>query len=262
MLTGVAGHPTEWMLPDCAPLAREMFGVSSAFDEPQYLEELVAKAATANGVFAAKLMWPTMQKLLDGTLWRHSTVEKTLLPSNWSDLRYVHISRGDELGQAISLLLALRTDYWQQIAVTPAGQLDFSWASAAVRVDARSERPRVRQEGSAPRWPLDEVQSELENPRQHDSLMAEIDSCRALIRQQQDAWAHFFHCRGVTPLAIRYEDLVADAAGVVCDVLEFLRLPIQPPNLAAMRLRPLSDARNALLARVYLAHHSDRSLAE
>jgi LPS sulfotransferase NodH len=132
MLTGVAGHPTEWMLPDCAPLAREMFGVSSAFDEPQYLEELVAKAATANGVFAAKLMWPTMQKLLDGTLWRHSTVEKTLLPSNWSDLRYVHISRGDELGQAISLLLALRTDYWQQIAVTPAGQLDFSWASKRV----------------------------------------------------------------------------------------------------------------------------------
>ena len=92
--------------------------------------------------------------------------------------------------------------------------------------------------------------------------MAEIDSCRALIRQQQDAWAHFFHDRSVTPLPIHYEDLVADPAGVVRDVLQFLSLPVQPPNLAAMRLRPLSDARNALLARAYLAQHSDRQFAE
>jgi LPS sulfotransferase NodH len=262
MLTGVAGNPNEWMLPDVAPLAQEMFGVSSPFDDPQYPEELAARAATANGVFAAKLMWPTMQQLLDGSLWGRSAIEKTLLRSTWSHLRYIHISRRDELRQAISLLVALRTDHWQQIAIAPAGQLDFTWASAALRVDARSERPRLRLEDSAPRWPLDELQRELENPLRHDSLMAEIDSCRALIRQQQDAWAHFFHGQGVTPFAVYYEDLVADLAGVIRDVLQFLRLPIRPPDLSTLRLRPMSDARNALLARAYLACRSDRQLAQ
>jgi LPS sulfotransferase NodH len=261
MLTGVAGHPNEWMLPDLAPLARDMFGVSSAFDDPHYPEELVAKAATANGVFAAKLMWPTMQQLLDGTLWGASAIEKALLRSTWSDHRYIHISRRDELGQAISLLLALRTDHWQRIAIAPSRESDSAWAAAALRVDAHSVRPRLRLDDSTPRWPLNEVQRELENPPTHDSLMAEIDGYRASIRQQQAAWAHFFHAHGVTPFAVHYEDLVADLAGVIRDVLQFLRLPVQPPDLSMLRLRPLSDARNALLASAYLARHSDRQPA-
>jgi LPS sulfotransferase NodH len=43
-LTGVAGIPMEWMLADAVPLARKMFGISTAFDEPGYLSELVGKA--------------------------------------------------------------------------------------------------------------------------------------------------------------------------------------------------------------------------
>lgn len=257
-LTGMAGIPNEWMLPLTAPLAREMFGISAAFDDPDYLNEVAAKAVTPNGVFAAKLMWPTMQQLLAGSCESSPDANAPLLGS--SELRYLHISRDDEVQQAISLLLALRTDYWQKMTVSPANPVVSTWTADALRLEARVERPRLQSAGAPMRWALEDVQRELENPSQRDALMTAIDSYRRIIRDQQAAWAGFFRERQITPFAIRYEDLVADPSRVVCDVLRFLALPHRAPDLDAVRLRPLSDARNVLLARAYETHHPRREL--
>ena len=85
-------------------------------------------------------------------------------------------------------------------------------------------------------------------------LISEIDGYREMIRRQEHAWATFFRAERTTPFVVRYEELVADPASVICDVLRSLRLPIgQAPDLDALRLRPLPDARNALLCDAYAA---------
>src|SRR5438093_9935154 len=68
MLTGVAGYPSEWFLPQGHVLAADMFGVQATFESPGYFEELLSKASTPNGVFGVKMMWPQMQQLLAGRL--------------------------------------------------------------------------------------------------------------------------------------------------------------------------------------------------
>jgi LPS sulfotransferase NodH len=248
----------EWMLPDAVPLAGKMFGISTAFHEPGYLSELIRKAVTPNGVFAAKLMWPTMQQLVARSL--ESSPAGIVPLFGGSELHYLHISRGHDVQQAISLLIALRTDYWQKMAAAPVNGAASSWTAEALRLEARAPRPRLYSAGAPTRWSLDEVQRELDNPTEHDVLMAEIDTCRRMIKDQQTAWADFFRERGIAPFVIRYEDLVADPPGVVGDVLQFLGLPACAPDLDALQLRPLSDARNALLARsyeLYLATRGD-----
>jgi LPS sulfotransferase NodH len=99
------------------------------------------------------------------------------------------------------------------------------------------------------RWSFDEIQRELDNPTEPDVLMTEIDTYRRMIKDQQTAWADFFRERGIAPFIIRYEDLVAGPSRVVGDVLQFLGLPSRAPDLDAVQMRPLSDARNVLLAR-------------
>jgi LPS sulfotransferase NodH len=201
-LTGVAGHPSEWMLPLTEPLARDMFGVEPAFSHPSYLAELKAKACTGNGLFAAKLMWPSMQQLLAGELWGLPPAQVPLREAGvFPHLRYVHIVRRDKSRQAISPLLALRTDYWQRMAQAPAARSASAWAEAALRLDARADHPRIFTEGAAPRWPVEEIARELEDPQRRAALMAQIDAHATMIRHQEAAWADFFRRDGVTPFA-------------------------------------------------------------
>jgi LPS sulfotransferase NodH len=258
MLTGVAGFPNEWMLPLAEPLAQEMFAIEVGFEDPSYLSELKAKGCTSNGVFAAKLMWPTMQQLLTGELWGLSAGQGRFREAGiFPDLRYVHIVRNDELQQAISMLLARRTDYWQRMVAAPATQSSSGWAEAALRVDARMQPSRIHTDGSDSRWSAEQIAQELEDAARRAQLILEIDRYRAMIRQHEHEWATFFRAEGVTPFVVRYENLVADTAAIIRDVLRSLRLPVeQAPDVDALRLRPLSDARNTLLYHAYAAERA------
>jgi LPS sulfotransferase NodH len=234
-----------------------MFGILTDFDEPGYASELAAKAVTPNGVFAAKLMWPTMQQLLARSC---ESSPGGIVPwlGSPSELRYLHISRDDDVQQAISLLLAMRTDYWQKMTAAPVKEGAASWTAEALRLEAHAARPRLYSTGALTRWSLDEVQRELDDPAQRDTLMTEIDTHRRMINDQQRAWAGFFREHRITPFPVRYEDLVAGPSRVVRDIVEFLALPDCAPDLDAVHLRPLSDARNVLLARCYGMHLATR----
>ena len=255
MLTGVAGYPSEWMLPLTEPLAREMFAIGADFGDPTYLNELKAMGCTSNGVFAAKLMWPTMQQLLAGELWELRARQVPFRKAGvFPDLRYVHIVRDDELRQAISMLLAMHTNYWQKMATAPATRSSSGWAEAVLRVDTRAQCARIHTDDSNLRWSAEEIAQELEDATKRAQLISEIDSYRAMIRQQEHGWATFFRAEEVTPFAIRYENLVANPAAVIRDLLQSLRLPVeQALDLDALRLRPLTDARNTLLYDAYAA---------
>src|SRR5262245_14582642 len=95
------------------------------------------------------------------------------------DLRYVHIVRDDELRQAISMLLAMRTDYWQRIVAAPATRSGSAWAEAALRVDASMPRSRIRTDGADTRWSAEQIAQDLEDAARRAQLIFEIDRCRA-----------------------------------------------------------------------------------
>ena len=82
-----------------------------------YLDWAFARGTTPNGVFGTKLMWGYMYELvrylrdLPG-LGDRSTAE--LLDEVFPNARYVHISRGDKVEQAVSMWKALQTAAWRE----------------------------------------------------------------------------------------------------------------------------------------------------
>jgi len=251
-LTGVAGHPNEWMLEMLAPLAEEMFGIAVPFQDPSYFAALRQKAITPNRIFAAKLMWPTFQQLLNGGLWGLPVAQPPFRDAwTFSDVGFVRIIREDELLQAVSMLLAIRTDYWQRMEA-PSRSFTPTWAEAAMRVDARADKRRIRTDGAIARWPLDEVVRTLDDPIEREQVIAEVDAYRLMIRDQNAAWSAFFKHHHISPFEVRYETLLAEPSSTIRDVVAWLGLPAgQEPAVDQLHLRALSDERNVRIARAY-----------
>lgn len=256
MLTKTAGYPSEWFLPQGRTLAVEMFGVQAPLESLSYFQELLAKATTSNGVFGIKMMWPQMQQLLAGGIPGLALPRANLRNSGiFPDLKYIYIRRTDEVAQSISLLMAIKTDYWQRMSESnqaPQSEMS-SWAAAALRVDGvDAARPRIRTTKSlGTRWTADDVRTELNDPERRQILIREIGKWRDEIRRQNEDWERFFAQQGVSPLTIEYQDLASDPYGTMSNVLTALDLPDANINLSAARLRPLRDERNELLAAAY-----------
>jgi LPS sulfotransferase NodH len=252
-LTGVAGQPNEWLLPIAEALARESFDIDVCFDHPRYLDELKSKAVSANGVFSAKVMWPQMEQLLAGSLpW----LARAPLTPPWNagifpGVKYVYISRDDEVRQAISFLLARRTGHWQRLTTEPLGQPSAAWMSAALRQGGDTRSFFLTQE-AAPRWSTEEICRDLDNPPRRAEIISEINLHRKMIREHKSAWLDFFQRETMYPLNISYEELISDPRATINHVLDFLDLSVGTlTSLLGSRLRPLSDERNSLLARAY-----------
>ena len=79
-------------------------------DDRDPIPEALAEGTTANGVFAAKLMWTHLLDLA-GRLGREPDV--AFLAERFPDPRYVHVSREDKLAQAVSLWRAVQTREWR-----------------------------------------------------------------------------------------------------------------------------------------------------
>jgi LPS sulfotransferase NodH len=116
--TGVAGRPESYFRePDQRAWAAR-FGVPVAadgsFDYRAFAAGAVRAGSTPNGVFGARIMWGTMQVILEGLRTR-ATVEADLdvLTDAFGELRMVHLQRGDVAGQAVSWARAEQTSYWQ-----------------------------------------------------------------------------------------------------------------------------------------------------
>jgi LPS sulfotransferase NodH len=70
---------------------------------------------TANGVFAARIMWGTMQVLVDGLAdERGGRTDLEVLGDALGPLCFVHLQRQDVVEQAVSWARAEQSGYWQQ----------------------------------------------------------------------------------------------------------------------------------------------------
>jgi LPS sulfotransferase NodH len=100
-----------------------------------YLDALLVHKTSPNGVFGAKVHWGQYDPLLAGR------DPAALFPNP----RFIHISRGDRLRQAISWVRAMQTLRWKSSEQGRAGD--------EVRFDADDIRAKLRRiEGDESRW--------------------------------------------------------------------------------------------------------------
>jgi hypothetical protein len=69
--------------------------------------------STPNGVFAARVMWGTMHRIVDGLDTARRRRDLDVLVDAFGPLRLVHLRRDDVVGQAVSWARAEQTGYWQ-----------------------------------------------------------------------------------------------------------------------------------------------------
>ncbi len=116
--TGVAGRPESYFREPDQHTWAGRFGVPVAadgdFDYADFVGGALRFGSTANGVFAARVMWGTMHLLLDG-LDRRRTARGDLevLEDAFGPLRFVHLTRRDVVAQAVSWARAEQSGYWQ-----------------------------------------------------------------------------------------------------------------------------------------------------
>ena len=210
--TGVAGHPAsyfrrpdedafaaQWVIP------RPSDGVSGYAD---FLEAALSAGTTDNGVFAARIMWGTLDELVQ----RLGTVlpdlagdDLDLLDRAFARPRFVYLRRHDVLGQAVSLLRAEQTDVWHNAD--------------------DSEPQQLKQD------PLYDFE------RIHQMIRT--------IEDDNSAWREWFASVGVRPYSLVYEDLEADQEGATRSILEYLELELPPNRTIVGRHKRLRDRLSA-----------------
>lgn len=116
--TGVAGRPESYFRePDERDRARRL-GVPVAgdgsVDARRFARAARVAGSTPNGVFAARVMWGTVSRLVDGLDPAPRTRgDLEVLVDAFGPLRVVHLRRDDVVGQAVSWARAEQTGFWQ-----------------------------------------------------------------------------------------------------------------------------------------------------
>jgi trehalose 2-sulfotransferase len=116
---GVAGRPESYFRePDEAAWAGR-FGIPVAadgsFDHHRFAAAARAAGSTPNGVFAARVMWGTVSRIVGGLAPGPRTgPDLEVLEDAFGPLRLVHVRREDVVGQAVSWARAEQTGYWQE----------------------------------------------------------------------------------------------------------------------------------------------------
>lgn len=137
--TAVAGRPESYFREPDRHLWAARFGVPVAADGSVDYRAFVAGAVragrTPNGVFAARIMWGTMNSVVDGLQSGHGAQrDLDVLTNAFGPLIFLKLRREDVVGQAVSWARAEQSGYWQSGDV----------ASAPPRFDPRQIDDLVR----------------------------------------------------------------------------------------------------------------------
>ena len=191
--TGVAGHPESYFRQPDEHSRAALWGLAiradGSFSYSDYVHAALAVGRTVNGVFAARIMWGTLDEVVAKLATFYPELARSdleLLERAFGATRFIYLRRRDVVAQAVSWLRAEQTNVW----------------SAGVR-QARHEPERK------PRYDFDQI---------HELVQ--------VIGEHNMAWTEWFASAGVRPYSVEYEDLEADPVGVTRDVLGFLGLEL------------------------------------
>jgi LPS sulfotransferase NodH len=172
------------MMEEGAPTPNELWR-PEAYD--RYLEWVLARGTTPNGVFGAKLMWGYLgdfADLLRGIEGNAGLPVPELLDRTFPGLRYVQITRQDKVRQAVSLWKAVQTQAWRR-----EGGANGPWVEPVFSF--RAINYLVRQLTA------------------HDA-----------------SWDAYFLGLGAEPLKVTYEELAEAPVPVIRRVLDHLGIPV------------------------------------
>ena len=115
--TGVLGRPQSYFRElDEAAWARRL-GVpvtqGRARDYRAFVRSVRAAATTSNGVFGARIMWGSLDRIVRGLEKSSDRSDRTVLEESLGRLDFLHLVRGDVVEQAVSWGRAEQTGYWQ-----------------------------------------------------------------------------------------------------------------------------------------------------
>jgi LPS sulfotransferase NodH len=120
--TGLADQPRQYLAGLRDPIVETLPPLEPGTPETAFDFEAVRQAGTtANGVFAAKIMWSHTDDL-----WRR--LQGRRLEDVFGELRYVQVIRRDKIAQAVSLWTAIQTQAWRS-GDTPVAEPVYSFAA-------------------------------------------------------------------------------------------------------------------------------------
>lgn len=192
------------------------------FEYSEFVRAALAAGRTDNGVFAARIMWGTMDYLVDrlGTVYPAlDGGELDLLNRAFGHTGFIFLHRDDVLGQAVSWHRAEQTDIWHQ-----------------------TDQEESKQPEQEPRFDFDQIREFVQMIEAHNS-----------------AWRAWFDSVGIQPHVVRYEDLDADPVGAAREILGFLGLVLPPGFQIKARNRRLADELNVQWIDRYRTELAERS---
>ena len=189
--TEVAGRPESYFRKSDEQYWASRWGLARmpdrTFNHSVFIEAAIAAGRTENGVFAARVMWGTLDEVIErlGAVYPDSTgADLDLLNRAFGRTSFVYLRREDVLAQAVSWLRAEQVDIWFETDQTPR-----------------------RQAKQAPQFDFDQIHELVGTINEHD-----------------EAWRQWFTSVGVQPHQVWYADLDVDPVGVIRGILEFLGL--------------------------------------
>jgi len=206
--SGVAGHPESYFRQPSEQEYADRWGIVSspdgAFSYAGYVQAAIAAGTTGNGVFAARIMWGTLDELVAKLTPLYPDQAGSgldLLTRAFGRTRFVYLRRGDVLAQAVSRLRAEQTNVWH-----------------------------------------DETGQEHQEPEQEPRFdFGQLDELARQIQDDNAAWQRWFASVGVRPCLVSYEELAAAPVSVAQGVLDFLGLEVPAGRRLQVRHKRLAD---------------------
>ncbi len=181
-------------------------GEGAAF-ERAYLDAVVQRGTGETGIFALRLMWPSLADLMARLelVFPGLADDAARLEAAFGAPLYVHLSRRDKVSQAVSRLKAHQTGLWHMGAD-----------------GTERERTALHQ---APVYDFERLAG----------FVAEAETADA-------EWNRWFARHGITPVRMSYEDVAADPRTASAQVLVALGRDPELAQAAEIRTAKMADA--------------------
>ncbi|GAA0969397.1 Stf0 family sulphotransferase [Acrocarpospora macrocephala] len=211
--TQVAGRPQAYFREPDEPLWADRWRIprtsQGGFDYGDYVRAALRAGRSANGVFGAKLMWGTLEQVVDKLAGIHPDLAGDpvrLLDRAFGRTGFVFLRREDVVAQAVSWLRAEQSNVWY---VGGSGEIGATGGGRTPTFDA-----------------------------------GRIGQLVQMIEEHNAAWEAWFAAAGILPYVVRYEELDGDLVGVTLAVLRFLRLEMPEGHTIEARHQRQADELN------------------
>jgi LPS sulfotransferase NodH len=219
--TSVAGNPREWFhaAQEQEERARWRMAHSTDLTFAGYLEHVRRRATSPNGICGVKLHYYQFAELQERLAAQPRLRDLTGLPllsAIFPNVRHLWLRRRDKARQAISYYIASSTDRWWQI------------------------------DGVKPKKTPGPATEPAFDPRKIRSLESQV-------RRSEARWKAYFKANEIDPFVVFYEDLLADYAGQIVRVLNWLGVSdVEPARVPPPRLQRQSTSQNEDWLKRYL----------